>query len=923
MPAIVPISGGRRSPRRRFASPGGALALALVLAAAAARTLCASPYGVNAHIPSPELLDAVAASGARWVRVDFSWALVEPERGSFAWETYDTLADEALARGLHLYATISDTPAWATDGPAGTGVPRASSDFYDLCYRAAARYRGRIEYWGMWNEPNDSRFWAGSRDEYIDAILTPGAQAIHAANPAARVCGPELAHLQSLHWDSWLRTVLSRASGELDVVTHHLYPDGASARSVMNQLDRGSRYPWDPPSVRKVLQDAGWFGRPFWLTETGCGSGAAGEAAQAAFVADLLEGTLGPGRSFAWVDKVFFYEISDDPRYPQGFGLLGPPPAFPEKVAFRELQRVAAEMLVDDAEVVRVDMPRWLRPGAAGRGSVEVRNVGTTTWTSLAGYRLAAGDDADPLAAPRHDLDAGDAVAPGETRTFAFDLVAPATETLAGQPLVSDWRMLREGLWRFGETARAAVAVSASPPGSVSYLPFASGLVDGAGRRWRSDVVLHNRGAIALSAAIDLLVPGADNSHPRAVTVSVAPGAVVTLADVVAGQLGAAGRGVLRVAADSDDLLAACVTTVSASGARYGALVPATPGGAAISAGAEGSVLRLAHGPDAAAPRTDLLLLNPAGEPAAVEITLLDDDGAVLGGESVELGPLAVAYREDVLGAAGAGAVAHGRADLRVSGGSVLAWALTSDGRSGDPTVTGSAVPLAEPFLLEPAASTSRLRGGAWRTDVLLAGAGGEPAEATLTLLTPAGQAPPRREVELPVPAGPGVAVAGALETLFSYRGAGALLVTPRSGAIAVAGLTTLARVPVPFGHGLDAVPAGRAVGERGECRLFPITRAGAGGGTQTHLGLVNLNPAPIIVTVRVYDAAGTSLGVLSLRLVAGEWRQVADVLKAFPAIDGGACRATVRSSTPDARFLAYATVVDGTSGDPMLVPCS
>jgi len=900
-----------------------------VIAAAVAMTsaapdLLGSPFGVNAHIPPPEVLDAIAASGARWVRIDVLWSAVEPAPGSFHWDTYDALADQALARGLRLYATVSDTPAWATDGPPGRGVPRDSADWYDICFRAASRYRGRIDYWGMWNEPNDPRSWAGGRDEYIDVILKPGGQAVHAANPAARVCGPELAHLQSLNWDRWLRDVLGRASGDLDVVTHHLYPDGGSSYSVVKQLDRGSRYPWDPPSVRKVLQDNGWSGRPFWLTEAGCGSGAVGEAAQAAFVSNLLADLFGPQRAVSWVDRVFLYEINDDPRYPAGFGLLGPPPAYAEKAAYGELQRVAAAMPIDDAEIVRVELPRWLPPSAAARGVIEVRNTGTTTWSFSGGYRLAAGDDDDPFTAIRHDLDPGETVAPGATRAFAFDVAAPAVETIVGQPLESDWRMVREGRWRFGEIALARIAVSLAAPGEVSYLPFAMGLVDGLGRVWSSDVVLHNRGAIALAGRISLLVPGGDNEHARGVSVIVAPGASLTLTDVVTRQLGIGGRGVLRVDADSGDLLAGCTTAVSGGAGRYAAFTRGEPGDSAVTGGDAGRLLRLAHDADGSSPHSDLLLLNPAGEATTVDVDLLDDAGSMLGQRTYALAPFAVVYREDVLGEVAAGAIAHGQAVVRPASGAagVLAWTLTSDLRSGDPTIAAVAVPTGEPFILAPAGGASRLRGGAWRTDVQLFGAGGGSAAVTLTLLTPAGQTPRRRDVELAVPGGAGIAVEGALDSLFGFRGAGALLVTPRSSFVAAAGGTSLTRVPMPFGQAVAATPVSRAVGDGGECRLFPITRVKGAGGARTHLGLVNLSAGPIVVTAHFIDANGLALRLLPIRLAGGEWQQVADVLKAAPTINGQNCYAVLRTATPGGRFLAYATVVDGATGDPMTVPC-
>jgi len=55
--------------------------------------------------------------------------------------------------------------------------------------RVAARYAGTIQAWGLWNEPNLTQFWSGTRQQFIDVVLKPGADAIHAANPSALVAG--------------------------------------------------------------------------------------------------------------------------------------------------------------------------------------------------------------------------------------------------------------------------------------------------------------------------------------------------------------------------------------------------------------------------------------------------------------------------------------------------------------------------------------------------------------------------------------------------------------------------------------------------------------------------------------------------------------------------------------------------------------
>jgi hypothetical protein len=304
-----------------------------------------SPYGINAHTPlgtevNP-LLNEVQACGLGWVRVDFNWDEVETSQNSFSWGAHDTIVAAADARGLSIFLTIAYTPAWATSGTPRVGVPNNPADYYDICFRTAQRYSS-IRHFGLWNEPNLSAFWAGSRSQYINDILKNGADAIHAANPNAKVCGPELAHLSSGNWDTWLQDCITQAGDKLDIVTHHVY-DGDGNADVTNKLEDPPFWPWDPPSVKQVLQNTGWFGKPFWLTEVGWESAKVGEANQANYYTGLLNDwfTGNPNRS--WIHKVFPYELNDSQQFSQiSFGILGQNPSYPRKQAFTAYQSFIA-----------------------------------------------------------------------------------------------------------------------------------------------------------------------------------------------------------------------------------------------------------------------------------------------------------------------------------------------------------------------------------------------------------------------------------------------------------------------------------------------------------------------------------------------------------------------------------------------------
>ena len=349
----------------------------------------AEPFGVAVHIPNDIQLDLAADLGVDWIRVDFIWALVEPQQDDFYWTRYDRLVAEAEERGLKIFATIAGTPAWATSGAEGPGVPDEWADWSDICYRAAARYQGRVHAWGMWNEPNLDKFWQGTLQEYLSIILRRGAESIHSADPNALVGGPELAHLSGANWDGWLETCVEGASEELDVVTHHVYPSGVGAGNVTRKLEIGGSYPWDPPSVKKVLKDAGWFGRPFWLTETGVETDTGGPWAQALFYDDLLAEWFPNDGEAKWIDRLFFYQLCDDPGYPElTFGVAGPPPELEIKLAFEYYQDSIEEAVVDDARVQSFVTRGVVMPGQWNEAVVEIVNEGTTTWRIEDGFSV-------------------------------------------------------------------------------------------------------------------------------------------------------------------------------------------------------------------------------------------------------------------------------------------------------------------------------------------------------------------------------------------------------------------------------------------------------------------------------------------------------------------------------------------------------
>jgi len=149
--------------------------------------------------------DAVANREAqvssRVQRFFVEWSDVEPNapRGgshTYDWSStgYDRLAASLRGQGIRPLIGLLAAPPWA-HGPLdgiGPGTPPDGShldDFAAFAAAFAARYRGRVRYYVIWNEPNLSAEWGARPPDPVayTALLRTTYPAVKAADPAAVV----------------------------------------------------------------------------------------------------------------------------------------------------------------------------------------------------------------------------------------------------------------------------------------------------------------------------------------------------------------------------------------------------------------------------------------------------------------------------------------------------------------------------------------------------------------------------------------------------------------------------------------------------------------------------------------------------------------------------------------------------------------
>lgn len=143
-------------------------------------------------------LKLVEDAGFRWIKQEIPWREVEGHgKGIFQWEASDRVMRQIDEHGLKVIVRLGSQPEWAAPD---TELPEVSppddlQDFYDYVYAVAGRYKGRVEAYQIWNEPNLAREWGGQAPnpaEYVE-LLKAGYKAVKAADPNAIVISAGMA----------------------------------------------------------------------------------------------------------------------------------------------------------------------------------------------------------------------------------------------------------------------------------------------------------------------------------------------------------------------------------------------------------------------------------------------------------------------------------------------------------------------------------------------------------------------------------------------------------------------------------------------------------------------------------------------------------------------------------------------------------
>jgi polysaccharide biosynthesis protein PslG len=227
-------------------------------------------------------LDYVTTMGFTHVKQTFAWQDLEAKRGAWDFTQSDRILDELEKRRLKLVVRLGETPDWARheiDPEADIhDTPAADlSDWANYCGTLAARYKGRIAAYQIWNEPNLSREWGGRPPNAVDYVelLKACSEAIRAADPDAILISAGLSptgneDARALRDDIYLDQMYQAGFQQyIDVVGVHA--PGFTAPEVDPAAAPAGR--WASfrrvEDLRKIMIDNGDAARQIAILETG------------------------------------------------------------------------------------------------------------------------------------------------------------------------------------------------------------------------------------------------------------------------------------------------------------------------------------------------------------------------------------------------------------------------------------------------------------------------------------------------------------------------------------------------------------------------------------------------------------------------------------------------------------------------------
>ena len=213
--------------------------------------------------------DKVSEIGVKWIRIQSGWQKTEKEKGVYDFAWLDKIVDNLISRGMipwmcvcygnKLYGGMAQEVFGAVGCPP-IFTEEQKVAWHNYCVALAAHYRGRVEHFEIWNEPDGLHGWEhGVSATEFGEFTIHTARALRKGNPASYIIGGALCKVNIPYLNEAFQTGMAN---EIDAVSFHAYhfddrrlrPSIAALRAMINQYN---------PSLEIIQGESGAQSRPF------------------------------------------------------------------------------------------------------------------------------------------------------------------------------------------------------------------------------------------------------------------------------------------------------------------------------------------------------------------------------------------------------------------------------------------------------------------------------------------------------------------------------------------------------------------------------------------------------------------------------------------------------------------------------------